>query len=145
MSNQIVLLGDFRQEEMLANTTGILPGMLLQQTSAAADTCAVHSVQGEISERMFAMEDALQGKTVDDAYASGAPVQIAVVAPGSVVNAIIEGGQTIAKGEKLISSGNGKLISVDSAASAAEKSNVIAVAVDACDQTEDTLSAVRVL
>lgn len=145
MSNQIMLIGDFRREEMLANTSGIYPGMLLEQTSASAPTCKVHATQGETCERMFAVEDALQGNDATTVYASGARVSINIVQPGAVVNAMIEGGENIAIGERLISSGNGKLISVDSAASAAEKSNVIAVAVAACNETEDTLSAVRVM
>ncbi len=143
--NRIMLTNEYRQEEMLAGTSGIYPGMLLEQTSATANTCRAHSVQGECAERMFAVEDALQGKTVDDVYTSGARVSIALVPPGGVVLAMIEGGEVITKGEKLISSGNGKLISVDSIASAAEKSNIIAIAVEACSQTEDTLSAVRVM
>ena len=64
---------------------------------------------------MFALEDELQGKTIDNAYEAGDPVQVWVAGRGDIVNAIA--GAEIAAGDFLVSDGTGKLKPVGSAVS----------------------------
>lgn len=148
MSNQIQLIGGFRLEEALASGE-VKPGMLLEQTSAAAATVKAHSVEGGYAERMFAVEDALQGKTVDDAYATTTRVTFHVVNPGAVVNALIKAGSVVSIGEKLISAGDGSLIPNGDEDSLTTVAQIIAIAQEALDLSDsadvNTLATVRVL
>jgi len=148
MSNTIQLKGGFRAEEAVASGT-VTPGMLLEQTSAAAATVKAHATEGGFAERAFAVEDALQGKTVSDNYATTAHVFFHLVEPGAVVNALIAAGEDISIGDKLISDAAGALIAEGSKASSTDVKQIIAVAVEAIDLSATgavaTLAAVRVL
>jgi hypothetical protein len=148
MDNQIQIKGGFRHEEGLASGT-VAPGMLLEITSAAADTVRAHATEGGYAERAFAVEDALQGNTIEDDYSAADLVSYHLVEPGAVVQALIEAGANIAKGDKLISAGNGNLIENGTEATATTVVQIIAIAMDACDLTAtgavDTLCKVRVL
>jgi len=146
MANQIQLTGGFIHEE--ADASGVVkPGMLLELTSA--DVVKAHATEGGYSERAFAVEDALQGDTVDDSYADGALVSYHLVEPGAKVQALIKAGEDISIGDRLVSAGDGTLIAEDSVASGTTVKQIIAVAAAACDLSDsgdaDTLSAVRVM
>lgn len=148
MPNMIHLIGDFRREEALASGT-VKPGHLLEITSATVDTVKAHATQGGHAERAFAVEDALQGNEITDDYASGARVEYNVEDPGAVVQAIILAGEDIAKGDKLISNGDGTLIENGSEASGVTVRQVIGYALEACDLTGsgavNTLCTIRLL
>lgn len=147
MANTIQLKGEFRLDEGLASGV-VKPGMLLERTSATTHTVIAHSVQGGVAERAFAMEDALQGKTVDDAYADGDLVTYHLAVPGAEMLALIKAGSVLSVGEQLISGGDGTLIPIGDVDSG-YGTNVIAIAVEALDLSDsdldDTLSPVRVL
>ena len=83
----------------------ITPGMLLELNSDGE--VAPHSVAGGSAYPMFALEDELQGKTIDDEYAADDPVQVWIAGRGDIVNAIA--GAQIAAGDFLVSDGTGKL------------------------------------
>ena len=99
--------GDYRYEEFVAGEAGIYPGMLLYVF--AGGTVKMHASDSAITEKLFALEDALQGKSVADVYAIGSIVPCIIPAVGSVVNALITAGQDIAIGDKVVSDGNGCL------------------------------------
>ena len=109
----------------------------------------VHNSEGGWAEAAFALEDALQGNTIATVYTSGAVAQYMLPVKGAVVNALIADGQDIAIGEKLISGGDGTLISFDDSASGISNPIPIAVAEEARDltgsNTSNTISAVRIL
>ena len=140
MANQIQLIGGFRREEALASG-GITPGHLLEITSATAPTVKVHATEGGYAERAFAVEDALQGQIVSHAYLTTERVSYNIVEPGAVVNAMIQAGQTITIGERLISGADGTLIAEDAKASSTTIKQIIAVAVEALDLSDSDLSA----
>ena len=73
---------------------------------------------------MFALEDELQGKTIDDVYVSGDPVQVWIAGRGDIVNAIA--GAPISAGDFLVSAGNGKLKPVGEATEVTVTANVSA-------------------
>ena len=146
MANQIHLKGDFRRIEKVASAT-ITPGMLVAVDSS--DEVAAHGTEGYYAERMFAVEDALQGLPIGTNYTDGDRVSINVVPPGAVVNAFICAGEDVAIGDLLISNADGTLIELSSATSGVTIYQVIGVAIEANDLTAsgavNTRSAVRIL
>ncbi len=149
MANRVHNKGPFRHEENKAAAAGIYPGMLLILDSA--DKVAVHATEGGAlgGEAMFAEEDALQGNTIATVYTIDEIVSVIIPNKGSVVNALIEDGQDISIGDKLISAGNGKLKVTTDLESGETLANVIGIATEAIDLTgsnsSDTLSAVRIV
>lgn len=101
------------QEEMISNGTAINPGMLLALTNATGGkTVSPHGTSGgNVVPIMFALEDELQGKTIDDAYAAtaGTPIQVWIPQRGDIVKARLKYDQTIAVGDLLESDGAGEL------------------------------------
>lgn len=146
MANRIMLAGGFRGEEDTGDGT-ISPGMLLERTSTPK--VKVHATEGGYAERAFAFEDALQGKTVNDDYATATLVTYGLAEPGAEVQAILKAGENVAIGAKLVSAGNGKLIAEGSVSSGVTVKQIIAIAQEALDLSGsgdvDTLLAVRVL
>jgi len=145
-ANRIQLSGGFRTEEATASGA-VTPGMLLEEDSSAE--VKAHATEGGYCERLFAIEDALQGNTVDDVYADDALVQFHVVDPGAEVDALIKAGESIVVGERLISAGDGTLIAEGSVSSGTTIQQIIANAREAIDLsasgTSDTCAKVRVV
>jgi hypothetical protein len=102
----ICLRGHFSHDELTGTGTPIV-GSLLRRTSTGV--VAVHNVEGGSGPFMVAKEDALQGKTVSDSYASGDIVFTAVPSRDSILQARLTGSASYAIGDKLISAGDGKL------------------------------------
>jgi len=117
-------------EEYVA-AAGITPGMLLEMTSAGK--VQVHSSASELAEKMFALEDELQGKGITDAYAADDPVQCWLPGRGDQVYALLADGETAAVGDFLESAGNGALKKyVRTSASEAEyPESIVGVALEA--------------
>ncbi|RLF28617.1 MAG: hypothetical protein DRN14_03855 [Thermoplasmata archaeon] len=130
MSNQIHSKGDFRREEYTAGGT-IKPGYLVELNSSG--NVVAHSTEGGYADLLFAVEDALQGNSVDDDYSSGDLVSVNVEAPGNQVEAWIKAGEDIAIGDKLISAGDGTLIENGSETSGTSVQQIIATATEAVD------------
>ena len=146
MPNRIQLKGYGRQEEAVAAGT-ITPGDLLEVDNAGK--VVVHNSEGAVCERAFALEDALQGRTISTNYTSGEVVTMLLAAPGDEVYAFIKAGSNVAIGTILISAGDGTLIPEANAASATVVAQRVAVAMAALDLSAsgavDTRVAVRVL
>ena len=84
------------------------PGMLVEPTPGAA-TIRKHATEGGNAIPMFALEDELQGKGLEDAYVAGDRVQVWIPGRGDVVYAQLEDEQNIAIGDFLESNGSGYL------------------------------------
>lgn len=93
-------------EEMVANAT-ITPGMLVEEMSTGK--VRAHATAGGNVLPMFALENELAGKGIDDDYAATDPVQVWIPNRGDVVNAILYNGETAVIGSFLSSQGNGTL------------------------------------
>lgn len=106
-------------EEMVASAA-ITPGMLLIIESTG--TVKAHDQADKDVFPIFALEDELQGKGIDDAYAANAPVQCWIPYRGDIVNAILADGEKVDIGDPLTSDGYGRLKKhvTDVGASAAE-------------------------
>lgn len=109
---RIHLLGNGRHEEAVA-AGAITPGMLIANQSTTDSggraKVAVHATAGGSSERAFALEDALQGRTISDAYASGELVGYVLAEPGDVVYAWLAAGENVTPADFLSSNGDGRL------------------------------------
>lgn len=91
-------------EEFVANAA-ITPGHLVEVMSTGK--VRVHATAGGNVLPMFALEDELQGKGIDDAYAANAPVQVWIPNRGDIVNCLLKDGQNVAIGDFLESAGDG--------------------------------------
>jgi len=86
----------------------ITPGMLV--VLGSANTVIAHAAAGGNVAPKFALEDNLQGKGVDDNYASGDMVQSWTPTRGDRVYALLKASSTaVAIGDFLESAGNGTL------------------------------------
>jgi hypothetical protein len=114
--------------------TAITPGMLI--AVASDGEVDPNASAGGVCEKMFALEDELQGKTIADAYAIGDPVQCWSATPGEEVFAWLADGEDVAIGDVLVSAGTGKLkaSTADSSAVVVEE-YPIAVALEAVDMS----------
>lgn len=93
----------------LAASAAILPGMLVEQVPAAATVRAHASAGGNVVPIMFALEDELQGRQLDDGYVAGDQVQCWIPHRGDIVYARVADEQNIAIGDLLMSNGAGRL------------------------------------
>lgn len=138
--------GAYSYEERLAGEAGIYPGMLLEVNSAGA--VIKHNSEAARAEKIFALEDALQGSTVATVFTAANPVPVIIPNSGSEVNALIKAGENIAIGDELMSAGDGTLIAVGSISSGVTLYEVVAVALEAEDLSGsgdvNTLIRVRV-
>lgn len=94
-------------EEYEAAAATIYPGCLVELDSAGK--VKVHATAGGNALPMFAIEDALQGKGIDENYATADKVRVWIPTRGDIVYGILADGQTIAKGDFVESDGNGYL------------------------------------
>ncbi len=106
MANTIVLKGDPVYKEAVANGA-ITPGHLLQFNSN--DKIEVHGTAKGNAQPMFAIEEAVIGDDIDDAYAADDTVLYVVARPGDEINALLKNGENVAKGDFLESAGDGTL------------------------------------
>lgn len=99
-------------EERDANAD-ILPGMLVELMSTGK--VRAHSSSGGEALTAVALEDELQGKTIDDKYVEDDKVQIWVPNRGEQALMILKAGQVVVVGDNLVSNGDGTLKKAGSA------------------------------
>ena len=111
----------------------ITPGNLVELMSTGK--IRRHSTAGAPAVKLFALEDELQGKNIDQDYATGTVVQCWWTVPGEEVYALLADAQTIAIGDFLCSDGAGRLTKcLDvSAKGTGAPEDIIAVALQAVD------------
>lgn len=109
--------------EIDAANDGLFPGRMVELNSSG--NVQEHSSAGGAAMPMFALEDELQGKDVDETYASGDPVQVWIPTRGDEVWAVLADGENVSIGDFLQSDGAGNL--------QAGTSNAVAVALEAID------------
>jgi len=123
--------GPYTHEEYDAGEAGIYPGMLLKRDADGDVT--MHDAAGGRCEAMFAEEDALQGKTVDDVYTVDNLCMVILPMVGCEVNALIQDGQDVAIGDAMVSAGDGTLIALGTADSEGVDYFVIGYMMEALD------------
>ena len=88
--------------------TAIAPGMLVEIYSTDGKV-RKHATVGGNNIPMFALEDELQGKGIDNNYAAGDRVQVWIPGRGDIVYALLADGQNVVVGDYLQSDGLGRL------------------------------------
>jgi len=138
-NNTITLKGDPVRGEALASGS-VTPGFLLEMTSATADTVVAHNSAGQNAEKMFALEDELQGNKITTAYATTKLVQYGIFKSGDEVYALLANGQSATKGGFLESDGAGSLNthSADSAGIVEYPLAIVAVALETVDLSDSS-------
>ena len=95
-------------EEALTNTSTIKPGHLVEKISNGK--IQEHSSAGGFAVKRFALENIANGKTIDDAYASGEIARFGTFQPGQRVNAFLPANApAVVIEDKLSSNGDGTL------------------------------------
>lgn len=127
MANTIVRKSyvNIRDEKNAA--AAITPGHLVERL--AAGTVQVHSTAGGAAEKLFALEDSLQGNGITDAYGIGDNVFLANGVPGEQFQGIAAG--TIAVGDFLESNGDGTLAAITTPSAGHIDSAIVGVALEA--------------
>jgi hypothetical protein len=111
----------------------LYPGMLLEMNSDGE--VLPHATAAGESVNMWAKEDELQGKTVNDAYAAGDQVQVLFPRRGDVVYGRVANGASITKGDYVTSNGDGYV----KAHTGSEKaSGVLGIALESVDMTDSS-------
>ena len=105
----IILQPGGRKDAAPANAGGVIfPGMLVELNSSGK--VIPHATADGFGARAFALEDALIGLTVDDAYPTADEEVGFLRAEGCAkLNLLCEGGQNFPAGTKLASAGDGTL------------------------------------
>jgi hypothetical protein len=127
-----------------AANAAITPGMLVELMST--NKVRAHATDGGNVLPMFAIEDALQGKDIDDAYVAGDQVRCWIPQRGDEVYAILADDESASIGSFLVSHGDGTLrvftsndVSWPSADDQSEGSidvlQIVAIALEAMDTT----------
>ncbi len=98
---------DIIEEYPMLTGQAVVPGMLIE-LDADLKVKKHDSAGGELLP-MFALEDELQGKNIDDAYGDDQPVQCWIPGRGDIVYAMLADGEDITCGDFLGSAGNGYL------------------------------------
>jgi hypothetical protein len=104
----------------------LFPGNLLEITSAGK--VQKHSGAGKTGQCLFAIEDALQGKGIADAYAAGDRVRVWVASPGEIVYARLADEEVVVIGDFVESNGSGQLRKVARSAESWESADAQAAA-----------------
>lgn len=104
---RIHLLGSGRHEEAYAAAI-IKPGMLVALN--AASKLVPNPDVGGACEKAFALEDALQGRTIATDYAANELVSFVLAQPGDVVYAWAASGANLIVGDKVMGDGGGRLL-----------------------------------
>ena len=141
MSKATIKLKDYSQinEELTvraANT--ITPGMLVSLHTDG--TAQPHGTASGNALAMFAVEDELQGKSIDETYAAASPCQVWVPRRGDIVYAILKDGNDVAIGDFLESGGDGRLQRLAAPDSTADiaTARIVAQAIEAVDTSDSS-------
>ncbi len=89
----------------------ITPGDLLERTTTSQTVRKHSTAQGNVTPKMFALEDSLQGNDIDDNYSTASRVQLVIPLPGDEIYARYPTGvgYTPAINDKMVSNGDGTL------------------------------------
>ena len=136
-SNKIVLKGDYVLEEAIAHEA-ITPGCLIQLNSDAE--IALMATDEGVIEVAVAIENALAGKTIDDACSSGDRIRYAILQRGAVAYMFLKAGENASIGEWLVPTTGG----IWKCNSADANSDKRAVALEAVNNTGGTSLRIKV-
>lgn len=113
--NRIVLKGHNHYEEGEADSA-ITPGMAIEQAADGTYDQTQAAQAAALKKGLkVAIEDALQGNTITDAYADGDRVFYYEPNEGDVIHALVKSGEDIDVGDELVVEGGGSGLFVEAA------------------------------
>jgi len=104
-SKTIILKGTPKQETCKIGEASMYPGALVEELTAR--TVTMHATEAGNAEKMFLIEDALQGKEISDVFTNAAQCQVAHCKSGDEIYAWLADGENASVGEALVSAGSG--------------------------------------
>jgi hypothetical protein len=107
--NTVYLGGPGTVVNDLAASEAITPGHLIERFNSSGTIRFRKHTGTSLAGSIYATEQNMLNKGVDDAYAANDLVEAVVGAPGTTIWALIASGQNIAAGNDLESAGNGTL------------------------------------
>jgi hypothetical protein len=107
--NTVYLGGPRTVVNDLAASEAITPGHLIEKFNNAGVWRVRKHTGTSLAGSMYATEQSMLNKGVDDAYAADDLVEAVIGAPGTTIWALIASGQNIAFGDDLESAGDGTL------------------------------------
>jgi len=107
MANTILIINHSNSFFEADAAAAITPGHLVELDSSG--DVQPHSTAKGNAAKQFAIEDALQGNGITDAYSADDVVRVWTPQPGDVVNALLSDGETAVIGTFLESNGDGTL------------------------------------
>jgi len=124
---------DIIEEYEAAGT--ITPGMLIALNSDGK--VVAHANAGKFAEKIFALENELEGESISDTYASGDQVQCWVAGRGDQAYALLADGESVSIGDALESHGDGYLQAsvAETASGITYPDSVVGVALEAVDMS----------
>jgi len=115
-------------EELTSAAVALTPGMLLEVINGGY--VAKHGTsEGSVTPPMFALEDELQGRGIDDNYAVSSKIQVWIPGRGDRVYALMKNGVSVVAGDLLASGGDGTLIKYVDVST--QPNRVVAIAMEA--------------
>ena len=121
-------------EELTSTAVALTPGMLLEVITGGYVRKHAAS-EGDITPPMFALEDELQGRGIDDDYAASSKIQVWIPGRGDRVYALLQNGQSVVAGDRLASGGDGTLIKYVSVNGSVKSNQIVAIAMEAVDMS----------
>ena len=135
MANKSIIIKNYSdiREEYTATAVAVIPGTLVELDTAGK--VKAHATAGGNVLPMFAFEDELQGKGIDDTYLASDKVQVWIPTRGCQVLAILADDEDVSIGDFLESDGSGYLQKHASDNSAAPNitNQIVGVALEALD------------
>jgi len=121
-------LGQFVE---LPAAAAITPGQLIEVTSA--NKLQRHATEGDFAQRLFAVEDSLQGRTISTNYTANELESALIPVSGDEIYVVLAAGSNYPVGAALISAGDGNLKLASAAGSGVTVSDVIGYVMAAVD------------
>ncbi len=140
---QVKNFGGVVYEERTAAEGGIMPGMVCEVDSNGQ--VIKHNSAGAKAECLIAIEDSLQGKTVDDAYEYATPIRLVRFRPGEEFHGLVDGWTNISIGEFVCSGGNGMFRSASDSGELTAYAVAMALEANDPDSHADQLIRMRAL
>jgi len=142
-SKTILLKGDPLRKEYVC-AAAITPGWLCSLDSNGK--AAKHASAGQTAQKMFAIEDSLQGNEIGDDYSSGDRGQFISCRPGDEVYAWLKQGESVNPSDYLESAGDGTLqkYSASSAGAVEYPSSIVGKPLETLDLSTSGDTATRI-
>ena len=133
----IVRGGDLSLRREFKGAGVITPGQLLETDSA--NDVKRHATAGGAVDGLVALDDYTWGKDIDDDYADNVQVQTLQFRAGDVFNGLLADGESVTKGGKVMSNGDGDLKAFvgDSSATVVE-SAIVGIAEETLDLSDSS-------